>query len=142
MANRIESLPQLDALIAASAVLAVDVSDAEVEASGQFSGLVDALAEKLPAVTWARADLAQLPDFRSIFGIEAAPALLLFRERIGLYAGPAAFSPAQLEALLRRALGLDMDEVRRDLQAERLAETGLATHLVCPTARRGGMRLP
>lgn len=140
MANRIESLPQLDALIAASAVLAVDVSDDAVEASATFSGHVDGLAAKLPAVTWARADLTQLPDFRAMFGIESAPALLLFRERIGLYAGPAAFSPAQLEALVRRALGLDMDEVRRELRAERLAESGLATHLVCPTARRGGMR--
>ncbi len=138
MANRIESLPQLDALIAASAVLAVDVTSAEPSQS--ISVQAEALAAKLPAVTWARSDLAGLPELGSIFGIEAAPALLLFRERIGLYAGPATFSPAQLEALLRRALALDMDEVRRELQAERLAETGLATHLVCPTARRGGMR--
>ena len=140
MANRIESLPQLDALIAASAVLAVDVASAGAEPSQVFSGHVDALAAKLPAVTWARAELPTLPQLGSIFGIEAAPALLLFRERIGLYAGPATFSQAQLEALLRRAIALDMDEVRRELQAERLAETGLATHLVCPTARRGGLR--
>ena len=140
MATRIESLPQLDALIAASAVLAVDVASAGAEPSLAFSVQADALAAKLPAVTWGRADFAGLPELGSIFGIEAAPALLLFRERIGLYAGSATFSPAQLEALLRRAVSLDMDEVRRELQAERLAETGLATHLVCPTARRGGVR--
>jgi thioredoxin 1 len=139
MANHIESLPQFNALVAASAVLAVDVSDLAVEASTVFSGHVDALAAKLPAVNWARADLARLPEFKAIFGIEAAPALLLFRESIGLYAGPAIFPPAKFEALVRRALTLDMDEVRRDLQAQRLAESGLATHLVCPTARRGGL---
>ncbi len=140
MATRIESLSQLDALIAGSVVLAVEITDAAVEEAGQFSAHVDALAEKLPVVNWARVEISGLPELRSIFGIEAAPALLLFRERIGLYAGPATFPPAQLEAFLRRALALDMDQVRRELQAERLAETGLATHLVCPTARRGGVR--
>ena len=140
MANRIENLPQLDALIAASAVLAVDVANAGAEPSQAFSIQADALAAKLPAVTRGRAELPTLLQLGSVFGIEAAPALLLFRECIGLYAGPATFSPAPIEALLRRALALDMDEVRRELQAERLAETGLATHLVCPTARRGGLR--
>ncbi len=102
MAQRIGSRPDLDALIVSSPVLATDVADPAVEASKAFSGQIDALAEKLPAVTWARAELSAMPDLASIFGIEAAPALLLFRERVGLNAGPATFSPAQFEALVRQ----------------------------------------
>ena len=72
MAQRIGSRPDLDALIVSSPVLATDVADPAVEASKAFSGQIDALAEKLPAVTWARAELSAMPDLASIFGIEAA----------------------------------------------------------------------
>ena len=107
-----------------------------------FSGQVDALAEKLPAVTWARADFARVSEFKAIFGVEAAPTLLLVRERVGLYAGPATFPAAQFEALVRRALAFDMDDGRRDMQAQRLAESGLATHLVAPLPDVGACGLP
>lgn len=128
---------ELDTLVASSGTVLIDVASATDPASIAFSGALAEVAERFPDAICARIDLAEAAEVAALFGIDAAPALLLFRAGVGLYAGPASFTGSQLEALLRRALSLDMDAVRREMDRERAAMAASSSFRACPTSKRG-----
>ncbi|MCU0868539.1 MAG: hypothetical protein MUF30_02910 [Burkholderiales bacterium] len=131
---------ELDVLVASGAAIAIDFSQPGRPAADAFSALFDRVAGRLPDLVAARFVLPAAADVAALFGITDAPALVVFRRGVGLYAGPATFPEPQLEALLRRALALDMDEVLRDMSNDRATVSG-GTHanMTCPTVRRGPM---
>ena len=129
----------LDALIAAHETLAIGFDDDATEASRTFRSAFEGLAIRLPEVAFRRVAWTASNPLAEMFGIEAAPALVLFRAGLGLYSGPAAFSAAQLEALLRRALALDIDKAREELRRDREAESMIAMRRSCPAGRRGNL---
>lgn len=75
-------------------------------------------------------------DVLAMFGLEGS-ATAIFRERVVLYLDLGILGAARLSELLRGAKSLDMAKVRARLDEEKAAEAAMATHLVCPTARRG-----
>lgn len=127
----------LDRLVAAGGDLLIDVADAGVPESVRFSQAVETLARRYPGVGFARIDLAAGRDVASLLGIDRAPSLVLFRSGVGLFAGPADFPEAQLEAMLMRALALDMDEVRREMDRSRSASVSVSGSRACPMTKRG-----
>jgi len=126
----------LDDLVGSQRTLAVGFEDAAA-ASNPFHAVFESVSKRVPEVAFLRAVMPEAEPIAQLFGIRATPALVLFRQGVGLFVGPASFSATQLEALLRRALGLDMAKVQEEMQREREAEAAMATHLVCPAARRG-----
>lgn len=129
----------LDALIAAHAMLAIVFDDETSDAGRSFRSAFEDVTSRMPEVTFRRVPWSQPNPLATLFGIEAAPALVLFREGVGLYCGPATFSSAQLEAMLRRAKALDIDQVRDELRRERQAESMIAMRRACPAGRRGNL---
>jgi hypothetical protein len=116
--------------------VAAFVVAADDDASRRLLECVTRLRGRVDGVRWHRlADDA----LARMLGVEDAPGLVLFRDGVGLYAERFTAGEAVLEALLRRAAGLDMQAVRREMEAERAAEAAIATRRVCPTARRGPM---
>jgi thioredoxin 1 len=93
----------------------------------------------MPEVAFRRVTWTASNPLSAMFGIESAPALVVFRKGLGLYSGPAAFSASQLEALLRRALTLDIDKAREELRRDREAESMIAMRRSCPAGRRGNL---
>lgn len=116
--------------------LAAFVVAGDDDASRQALERMQRLRGQVDGVRWHR--LADLEVARML-GVEAPPGLVLFREGVGLFADRFPAAEAALEALLRRAASLDMQPVHREMQQRREAESALARHLVCPTARRGPM---
>ena len=129
----------LDALIAAHATLAIVFDDESSDAGRAFHAAFEDVTARLPEVAFRRVPWTESNALAGLFGIEAAPALVLFREGVGLYCGPAAFSAPQLEALLRRAQTLDIDQVREEMRREREAESMIAIRRACPAGRRGNL---
>jgi len=129
----------LDALIAAHEMLAIGFDDDGTETSRSFRSAFEELAQRMPEVAFRRVAWTASNPLAAMFGIEAAPALVVFREGLGLYSGPAAFSASQLEALLRRALALDIDKAREELRRDREAESMIAMRRSCPAGRRGNL---
>ena len=94
------------------------------------------LARQFPDVTFAHVDPAREPGIGHMFGITAAPALLIFREAIVLYLEPGAHSPQRIQSLLDRINTLDLGTVRAAIEKDR-AETAVHMRRMCPAARRG-----
>lgn len=117
--------------VSSAPVLSVEFS-AE-EPSHAASGLLE---QKFPDVVFAWIDPSRETDVAEMFAIRTAPALLVFREGIGMYLAAGPHSPERVEAILRRVLALDMTQVRRDLEREK-AETSVHMQRMCPAARRG-----
>lgn len=135
MVDHIETRVDLDRRVASGASLVIDVADRASARSVLFSSAFETVANRTPGVEFCRISLPGQAELAELFGIPGAPALVVFRRGIGLYAGPAEFDAAGLEQLLRRALGLDMDNVRREIDAERRG-TGVASgSQSCPTTR-------
>ncbi|MFO1322370.1 MAG: hypothetical protein U1F52_22410 [Burkholderiales bacterium] len=133
----IESRADLDRLVASGGAILIEVVAPGDPESDAAAAVCDQALSRCPGVTRARMDFGTAGALARLFGVAAAPALILFRAGVGLYAGPASFGPAQLEALLRRGLALDMDEVRRDLDRERARSTPAGDHRACPMSRHG-----
>jgi len=129
----------LDALIAAHATLAIVFDDEGSEAGRAFRAAFEDVMQRMPEVAFRRVPWTDSNALAGLFGIEAAPALVLFRKGVGLYCGPATFPAPQLEALLRRAQNLDIDQVREEMRRDREAESMIAMRRACPAGRRGNL---
>ncbi|HEY5931018.1 MAG TPA: hypothetical protein VIU02_11970 [Burkholderiales bacterium] len=72
----------------------------------------------------------------SMFGLKGS-ATAIFRERIVVYLEPGIPPAEHMKLLLDRVTALDMAQAHAEIEQERAARAALATHNVCPTARRG-----
>jgi hypothetical protein len=105
------------------------------------SGLEESLEGPAPVLT--RLDLDAAPEIARSFGLTEATEshLLLMKERVVLYLEPLTkHEPQETAALLKRAMTVDMDAVRRTLAETRSAQSHLFARRVCPTAHRGNNR--
>ena len=71
-----------------------------------------------------------------MFGLNGS-GLAIFRQRIVVYLEPGFPSVQHMATLLDRVAALDMAQAHAEIEQERAARAALATHRVCPTARRG-----
>ena len=64
-------------------------------------------------IVFAKVDTEAQPELAGMFGIQAIPTLVAFREKIGVFQQPGALPGKALEELIQQIKGLDMDEVRK-----------------------------
>ena len=83
-----------------------------------FGPIFERVSEKHPDAVFAKVDTEAEQELAAAFGIRSIPTLMIFRDRILLYAEPGALPEEALEELLGKVKALDMDDVRRRI-AER-----------------------
>jgi hypothetical protein len=88
----------------------------------------------------AAIDSTKSPGICAQFTVVQTPYLLIFRDRVVLYAEPASPTAVGLEELLTRVQKLNMDNVRQAIEVERQSRDALLMRRVCPTARSGPAR--
>jgi hypothetical protein len=108
------------------------------EDAAAYATAASAALAVYPHVGFATVDAAQ----RALWDMFSLPssATAIFRERVVLYLDLGVPPAGKLAELLQGAQALDMDRVRERVEEEKTAaaaEAALATHRVCPTARRG-----
>lgn len=94
------------------------------------------LADQFPGVVFGHVNPAAEPGIVALFGLQSGPALMIFREGIGLYLQPGHHEAERIAGLLRQVCALDMKEVKAKLEQER-SEIAVHMHRMCPAARRG-----
>lgn len=91
-----------------------------------FAPAYEAASEKHPDVVFAKVNTEEQQALAGYFQVRSIPTLMIFREKIIIFAQPGALPAATLEQIVEKAKALDMDEVRREIaaQKENQAPTG------------------
>lgn len=80
-----------------------------------FGPIFEKVAAKHPEATFAKVNTQDEQELAAGFEIRSIPTLMIFRDRVLLFAQPGALPEPALEDLIRQAGALDMDKVRAEL---------------------------
>ena len=83
-----------------------------------FGPTYERVAGKHPDVTFAKVNTEVEGTLAGAFEIRSIPTLMLFRDRVLLFAQPGALPEAALDDLVAKARALDMDKVRAEIAAQ------------------------
>ncbi len=84
-----------------------------------FAPAYEAASEKHPDVVFAKVNTEEQQTLAGHFQIRSIPTLMIFREKIVIFAQPGALPAAALEQVIEKAKALDMDAVRREIEQEK-----------------------
>ncbi|HQU14708.1 MAG: thioredoxin [Chromatiales bacterium 21-64-14] len=83
-----------------------------------FAPIFEAASELHPDVTFGKIDTDEERELAGMFQIRSIPTLTVFREKIIIFSQPGALPAATLQDVLEKAKALDMEEVRREVEAQ------------------------
>ena len=84
-----------------------------------FAPAYEAASEKFPDVVFAKVNTEEQQALAAHFQIRSIPTLMIFREQVIIFAQPGALPAAALEQVIEKAKSLDMDMVRREIEAHK-----------------------
>ncbi|WP_438289967.1 thioredoxin [Streptomyces sp. HUAS TT7] len=83
----------------------------------QFAPVYEAASERHDDLVFAKVDTEAQQELASAFDIRSIPTLMIVRDNVAVFAQPGALPEAALEDVIGQARGLDMDEVRKSVEA-------------------------
>lgn len=83
-----------------------------------FAPVFERVSEKFPQVLFGKINTEVEQNLASYFQIRSIPSLFVIREQIVLHSAAGALGEDDLEELVKRALEVDMDEVRKHVEEE------------------------
>lgn len=87
-----------------------------------FAPIFEAAAERHPDVVFGKVNTEAEPGLAAAFGIQAIPSLMVLRDGVLLATMPGVRPAAALDELIGKVRAIDMEEVRRDLDAQEQAQ--------------------
>lgn len=87
-----------------------------------FAPVYEELSEKYPDIVFAKINTEEEQQLAGEFQIRSIPTLMIFREQIILFSQPGALQGSQLEQVIEQAQGLDMEEVKKDIEQQQADE--------------------
>ena len=84
----------------------------------QFAPVFEQAAAQHPDVVFAKVDTEAEPGLSTQAGISSIPTLMVFRDKVMVYNEPGARPARALEQIIQAVKGLDMDDVRRQIDAQ------------------------
>ncbi len=81
-----------------------------------FGPVYEKLSEQNPDIVFAKVDTEAEQELAGYFQIRSIPTLMAFRDKIGVYSQPGALPEDALADLIEQVNGLDMDEVRKEME--------------------------
>lgn len=83
-----------------------------------FAPIYEEIAEKNEGVVFAKVNTEDEQELGAHFQIRSIPTLMIFREQIVLYAEAGMLPAPALQEIVEKVKSLDMDEVRKDIEAD------------------------
>jgi thioredoxin 1 len=83
-----------------------------------FAPTYEQISEKHPDITFAKINTEEETGLAGHFQIRSIPTLMVFREKVVIYAEAGALPASGLEQLIEQVRGLDMAEVHKQIEAE------------------------
>ncbi|MFI7295102.1 thioredoxin [Streptomyces sp. NPDC050121] len=84
----------------------------------QFAPVYEQAAQDNPDLVFGKVDTEAQPELAAAFGIQSIPTLMIVRDRVAVFAQPGALPEAALTDVIGQARKLDMDEVRKAVEAQ------------------------
>lgn len=88
----------------------------------QFAPTYEAASEANPDLAFGSVDTEAQQSLASAAQVSSIPTLMVFREGILVFSQAGALPPAALDQLIAAVRELDMDDVRRQVEAQRATE--------------------
>jgi thioredoxin 1 len=86
-----------------------------------FAPIFEQASTKHADITFGKIDTDAQPELSGAFEIRSIPTLMIFRDGILLFEQPGALPAAVLEELISKVRALDMEDVRKQVEAQRAA---------------------
>jgi thioredoxin 1 len=83
-----------------------------------FAPTFEAASEQHADLVFAKVNTEEQQELAGAFNIRSIPTLMVFREKVIVYADAGALPAAGLQQLVDGVRGLDMDQVRAEIAAE------------------------
>ncbi len=84
-----------------------------------YGPVYERVSEDFPDVVFGKIDTEAEPQLAQAFNIRSIPTTIAFKEGIGVFMQPGALPEDALRDLVTKLGGLDMDEVRAELEAQK-----------------------
>jgi len=92
-----------------------------------FAPTYERVAEANPDVTFAKVNTDEEQELAGAFNIRSIPTLMIFRDKVLLFAQPGALPQNVLEEIVKKARELDMEKVRAEVAKQQAgAQSGQA----------------
>src|SRR3954464_9147407 len=83
-----------------------------------FAPVFEKVSEMHPDAVFAKVNTDEEQEIAAHFQIRSIPTLMVFREQIIVFSQPGALPQGAFEQVVSRAKALDMEEVRKQIQAQ------------------------
>ena len=84
-----------------------------------FAPVYEKVSEEHPQIVFAKVDTEAERELAAHFNIRSIPTLMIFRDKVGIFAQPGALPEDALTDLIEQAQKVDMDDVRRQNRGRR-----------------------
>jgi len=88
-----------------------------------FAPIFEAAAEQHPDITFGKVDTEDQEGLAGAFGIRSIPTIMVFRDGVLLASQPGMLPAPVLEDLIAQVRALDMEEIHKQIAAERAAQS-------------------
>lgn len=83
-----------------------------------FAPVYETVSERYPEVTFAKVDTEAEQQLSGQLGIRSIPTIMAFRDGVQLFSQPGALPERDLVELVSQIEKLDMDEIRKEIEAQ------------------------
>jgi thioredoxin 1 len=87
----------------------------------QFSPIYDAASAENPDIKFGKVDTEAEQQLAGAAGITSIPTLMAFRDGVLVFSQPGALPAPALNQVIEAVRGLDMEQVHKDIEAQRAA---------------------
>lgn len=109
----------IEALIQNNPLVVLDFWAAWCAPCRAFAPVFERASKDHADFVFGKVDTEDQQELAAMFGISAIPTLVVFRDGIGVYQESGSMPERALEQLLEQVRRLDMDEVRKEIEAQK-----------------------